>query len=163
MHAFAEWLASTPISIRVQEILWIIPLLQTVHILAIAMVLSATLMVDLRILGFPRTTTVAETVQRFMPWLWTGLALLLGSGLVLIIGEPRRTLDHNPVFMAKMILLALAVALALALQGPLRRNIRPSNNSTQHGKLMSMLAVLSLVLWCSIAVAGRWIAYARAS
>src|SRR4029079_9054776 len=105
MHAFAEWLASTSISIRVQEILGLIPLLQTVHILAIAMVLSAALMVDLRILGFPRTSTLAETVQRFMPWLWTGLALLLASGLILIIGEPRRTLDHNPAFTAKMILL----------------------------------------------------------
>ena len=161
MHAFAEWLASTSISIRVQEILWLIPLLQTVHILAIAMVLSAALMVNLRILGFPRTATLAETVQRFMPWLWTGLALLLASGLILIIGEPRRTLDHNPAFTAKMILLVLAVTLALALQRPLRRDSAQSDNHTQHGKLMNTLAVLSLVLWCSIAVAGRWIAYVR--
>jgi hypothetical protein len=158
MGGFAQWLSSTTLSLRVQEILWLIPLLQTVHILAIAMVLSAVMMVDLRILGFPRTTTMAETVHRFMPWLWTGLGLLLVSGSILIIGEPRRTLDNNPAFVIKLVLIVTAVALTLGLLHPLRRM---SGQGARGTRLVSTLAIVSLTLWCGIAVAGRWIAYMR--
>ena len=41
MIAFAQWLAATHVSSRIQEALWIIPVVQCIHILAISAVLGA--------------------------------------------------------------------------------------------------------------------------
>jgi len=159
MQALAQWLAATPASRGIAGALWLIPVLQAVHILAIAAVLSAVMLVDLRILQVAgRSQTMAETAHRFVPWIWTSLVVLAATGLLLIIGEPKRSL-LNPAFQLKMLLLALAIAVTLAFQISLRRNLALWNDDAPAGRLMSAFAVLTFLLWCAIAVAGRWIAY----
>jgi len=159
MQALAQWLAATPASRGIAGALWLIPVLQAVHILAIAAVLSAVMLVDLRILQVAgRSQTMAETAHRFVPWIWTSLVVLAATGLLLIIGEPKRSL-LNPAFQLKMLLLALAIAVTLAFQISLRRNLALWNDGAPAGRLMSAFAVLTFLLWCAIAVAGRWIAY----
>jgi hypothetical protein len=84
--------------------------------------------------------------------------LLAATGILLIIGEPKRSLP-NPAFQLKMLMLALALAMALAFQASLRPDTR---FWTRNGRrLTPVLAVLVFLLWCAIAVAGRWIAYIR--
>jgi hypothetical protein len=158
MLAFAQWLAATPVSQDIQRALWLIPLLQAIHILAIAMVLSSVAMVDLRILGLTGSQTMTETARRFVPWLWGSLIVLATTGTVLIIGEPKRALP-NPAFQLKMLLLALAVATTIAFEVSLRQSRASWDNGSHRSKLMIVLAVLTFLLWCAIAVAGRWIAY----
>src|SRR5262245_9810978 len=110
MMQFSDWLAQTNASMTIQRQLWIIPLVQTIHILAIAVVLSSVGMIDLKILGLAGgNQTMTETARRFTPWIWTGLAVLLLSGLILIVGEPVRELGVS-VFWVKMGLLLVAVA-----------------------------------------------------
>ena len=158
MQALAQWLASTPASQSIRRALWLIPLLQSVHILAIAMVLSSVAMIDLRILGVGRSQTMVQTARRFVPWLWTGLVLLAATGLALIVGEPERSLP-NAAFQLKMILLALAIALTLVFQLSLRRNTTFWEEKRPGRTVTVVLAIATFVLWCAIAVAGRWIAY----
>jgi hypothetical protein len=158
MQALGQWLAGTPASEAIQRALWLIPLLQTIHILALAIVLSSVAMIELRILGFAPTQTVAQTARRFVPWLWGGLILLALTGLVLIIGEPRRALP-NPAFQLKMLMLALAVAATLTFQVSLRRHASYWDEYPRGKTIASALAVCTFLLWCAIAVAGRWIAY----
>jgi hypothetical protein len=157
MLALAQWLESTSISHHIQTTLWLIPLLQTIHIIAIAMVLSAVLMVDLRILGLGASQTLAQTSARFVPWLWTGLLLLALTGIPLIVGEPKRALP-NPAFQLKMLMLALTIALVLVFQTSLR-HVGFWEGGSPARKLTCGLAVAVFALWCAIAVAGRWIAY----
>ncbi|HKA75176.1 MAG TPA: DUF6644 family protein [Xanthobacteraceae bacterium] len=159
MQALAQWLAATPASRGIAGALWLIPVLQAVHILAIAAVLSAVMLVDLRILQVAgRSQTMAETARRFVPWIWASLIVLAATGLLLIIGEPKRSL-LNPAFQLKMLLLALAIAVTVAFQSSLRRNVASWRDGAPRGVMMSALAVLTFLLWCAIAVAGRWIAY----
>ena len=49
--AFAEWLQTTRLSVTIQSIDWIIPLLQSIHILMIGLVFVSILMIALRVLG----------------------------------------------------------------------------------------------------------------
>jgi hypothetical protein len=159
MQEFADWLAGTAMSLTIQQALWLIPLLQTIHILAIAMVISSVAMVDLRILGIARSQTMAQTAHRFVPWLWSGLVLLALTGAILIIGEPKRSLP-NPAFQIKMLLLALAIVVTLAFQASLRRNSSIWDDASRR-TATSVLALSAFALWCAIAVAGRWIAYIK--
>ena len=104
---------------------------------------------------------MTDTARRFMPWLWTGLVVLASTGVVLIIAEPKRTLDNNLAFDLKMLMLAAAVAVTLAFQMSLSRHLALWEDRPQRRKLLSVFAAFILLLWCAIAVAGRWIAYVR--
>jgi hypothetical protein len=161
MQALAQWLGGTQISHGIQRAIWLIALLQTIHILAIAMVLSSVVMVELRILGVTRSQTMIDTVRRFMPWIWTGLVVLASTGIVLIVAEPKRTLDNNLAFDLKMLMLATAIAVTLGFQTSLSSNLAVWEESPKKRKALSAFALFTLLLWCAIAVAGRWIAYVR--
>jgi hypothetical protein len=148
----AAWLAASPASVAIGGVQWITPLVQSIHILAVAVVMSAVLVTDLRLLGALGRDEGAERVLgRYRGWIWAGLPVLLATGAVLIVGEPQRSL-LNPVFGLKMALLAGAVTLTLAIS---------------RGRAMSLswsvraLALASLALWVGIVFAARWIAYAQ--
>jgi hypothetical protein len=158
MAQFAQWLSATPLSLAVQKYEWLTPLLQTIHILAIAMVLPSAFMIGLRTLGVAASQSVAAVAHRFVPWIWTGLALLTCSGIVLIIGEPQRALV-NPAFQIKMLLVLLAAALTYGFQVSLQTGI--VREQRQIGPMMIGFAVGALLLWCAIAFAGRLIAYTQ--
>src|SRR6266849_7558288 len=88
MGGFAQWLAGTSFSHGVHRTLWLIPVLQSIHILGIAVVLSSVAMIELRIVGVVKSQTMIQTAHRFLQWLWAGLILLASSGILLIVGEP---------------------------------------------------------------------------
>jgi len=91
LTSFAEWLSQTSISLVIQTHEWIIPTIQSIHIVAIGLVVVSVFMIDLRILGWAgRDQSLIETTGRFGPWLTAALCVLLATGVVMIIGEPAR-------------------------------------------------------------------------
>jgi hypothetical protein len=159
MRHFGEWLADTAVSSTIQNVPWIIPAVQTVHILCVALVMAAVFIVDLRILGvLARTQPLSILAHRYLTWIWYLLPVLFLSGAILIIGEPARSL-LNPAFGAKMLLLIVAALLTLSVQRPLRHAAGFWESSPQRRAAAQAIAVLSLVLWTCIVFAGRWIAY----
>lgn len=163
MIEFTQAISQTGLSQFIQQTLWVIPWLQVLHILAIAVVMSSIFMIDMRILNLTGTTqTMTQTAQRFTPWIWWGLLVLLVSGSLLIIGEPRRSLD-NIAFWIKMSLLAVAVTSTLAFQFSLRNRVAFWEEDHEGRAFVRVLAVITFLIWCAIAIAGRWIAYAFVS
>jgi len=159
LHSFSDWLAATPISLFIQTTDWIIPAVQTVHILCIAIVISAVLLVHLHTLGFAmRSQSSAVLAKRFFPWLWWALVVLLISGTILITAEPGRSLP-NTMFQLKMVLVIAAVVLTLLYQRPLLKEADYWEKSSSRRTNASAIAVFSLLVWVGIVFAGRWIAY----
>ncbi|MGZ3275532.1 MAG: DUF6644 family protein [Caulobacteraceae bacterium] len=159
LQQFAAWLSQTPVSQFIQNVLWIIPLVQTIHILAIAAVLSSVAMIDLRIFGFAgRSTTMAETAGRYVPWIWWGLLVLALTGVTLITGEPVRSLT-NPAFQIKMALLAAAIVVTLVFQKTVHDRAGAWDAAPRLSGAVRAAALGTLLLWFAIAVFGRWIAY----
>jgi hypothetical protein len=154
--AFCNWLSNTPLSMAIQNYSWVIPSVQTVHILAIATVMASIVMVDFRLLGVTgRTQTVPEMAQRFLPFVWGAVIVLLITGSLLIIGEPARELTSQ-VFWLKMTLLACVLVLTGAFQYGTSRDGR----FWEKRRVLSWAtAIVSLSLWVSILACGRWIAY----
>jgi len=155
MITFVQWLQGTPISLGVRQISWLIPLMQTLHILANGLVLSAIIMLDLRVWGRSRAEPVAERARRMLHWLWAAMGLLTTTGLVLILGTPRRTL-LDKTFQVKMLILAAAIAATVALALMLRR---ATPDGASAGRMAGTLAAATLLLWLSVTLAGRgrWI------
>jgi hypothetical protein len=162
LSEFSRWLAATPLSHIIQTTKWVIPTLQTVHILSVAVVFSSAVLVDLRLWRLlNRDLPLPEVARRFLPTIWPVLLVLLITGSLLIIGEPRRSL-LNSTFYLKMALLAVAIVFTAWLQWTLSSS--PNFWDKNRGRRMAgqLAATLSIVVWCGILFAGRWIAYTQA-
>ncbi len=167
-----QWLRTTPlteISLGIQktwmskmidEHFWVIPIIQTIHILAIGAVFGAVVMTNLRIFQMAgRSRTMSETVRRFLPWIWWGLLVLLLTGIGMTIGEPVRELT-NPVFWIKMVMIVIGCLISLWFQGSVHRNVALWE-LTHSGRVFIRIGSGAVIaLWCLIMLAGRWIAYA---
>jgi hypothetical protein len=157
----SKWLAATPLSHTIQTTGWIIPTLQTIHILSVAVLFSSAILVDLRIWrALQRDVPLADVARRFLPTIWPVLLILLITGGLLIIGEPRRSL-LNTTFYLKMALLAFAVVLTIGLQWSL--SAAPDFWDKDRGRRVAgrLAATVSILVWCGILFAGRWIAYTQ--
>jgi hypothetical protein len=162
LSEFSKWLAATSLSHVIQTTKWVIPTLQTVHILSVAVVFSAAVLVDLRLWRLlNRDVPLPEVARRFLPTIWPVLLVLLITGSLLIIGEPKRSL-LNSTFYLKMALLAVAIVLTAWLQWSLSSS--PNFWDKNRGRRMAgqFAATLSILVWCGILFAGRWIAYTQA-
>ena len=162
LSEFCKWLAATPLSHTIQAVGWIIPALQTIHILSVAVVFSSAILVDLRIwqlLG--RDVPLPEVARRFLPAIWPVLFILLITGSLLIIGEPRRSL-LNSTFYLKMALLAVAIVLTAGLQRLIASSPDFWDRDLRRRTMGRLAATFSIVVWCGILFAGRWIAYTQA-
>lgn len=156
---FCNALSLTPMSMLFQNISWIIPLTQTFHILAIAVVLGSIGLIDLRMLGLAgRSQSISSMTNRLVPGIWVALVVLLITGAVLAIAEPVRSLA-NPAFQLKMLMLLVVIALTMFLQRAIRRDVAFWELSPQRRLTAKLTAVVSLLLWLGIIFAGRWIAY----
>jgi hypothetical protein len=159
LDSFCKWLAASAVSQTIQSVEWVIPTVQTIHILAVAAVMSSVLFINLRLLGLgARELTIASAAKRFLPFIWWPLPILLATGATLIVAEPARALQ-NPVFLLKMGLLIAAMAITLASQIPLQRDATFWDRDAGRRRAAGLIAVASLPLWIGIVFAGRWIAY----
>jgi hypothetical protein len=156
---FINWLSQTPLSLAIQVHDWVIPTVQSIHIVAIGVVLASVFMIDLRILGWAGLDqTLSDTTSRFGPWLSAALCVLLATGVLMVIGEPARELLAFS-FWLKMFLVAIGTVVAAAFQIALRRNELHWEKSLIHRWSIKSFAILTLLIWLGIVILGRLIAY----
>jgi hypothetical protein len=156
MHGFTEWIYGTALSSAIRDNSWVVPVVQSIHIIAIAAVVGCALVTELRIVGAVAADESMEVVaQRYLPWMWRALAVLFATGLVMIIGEPERTLS-NVIFWIKMALVSAGVLASLGLRKPLLRPSNPTGEAPAKAVAWSLLA-----LWVAVIFCGRWIAYSN--
>lgn len=152
VETFSEWLSATPVSQFIQVTTGVIPTLQTIHIICVSVLFAGALMVDLRVLGAGlRSETLDAVARRFIPSIWVCIVILLATGALLIIAEPARTLG-NLSFYIKLVAIFVAILVTLWLRS-FARGSRPVTG------LPAAAAVLSILLWMVVIVAGRYIAY----
>jgi hypothetical protein len=152
---FCAYLENTPLALAIQDSFWAVPIMQTVHILAISALLIAMLMINLRVLNIAsKSDSISVVISRYNRIVWFALPVLLISGSILIVGEPARSLA-NPAYQLKMVMLLAAIVITFSIQKMGSTN--PSLMQAQGD--IKVLALFSLLLWFGIVACGRWIAY----
>lgn len=157
---FIAWLGATALSEWLKEVTWIVPAVQSVHILGIGVVLSCSVIIALRLIGVnARHLHIFTLNERLIPATWWALLLLAITGAALIVAEPTRTLN-NPYFFAKMGCLIALIPLARWFQLNVRK--RPNYWATEGAPSPAVLPAvgLGMVLLVAVIFCGRWIAYA---
>jgi hypothetical protein len=160
LNNFALWLSATFPSVFIQtHESWMIPVIQTVHIVGIGLAVGSALMITLRVLRWAGTDqTLLETQRRFGPWLTGALWLLLASGGLLIVAEPIRELITFS-FWLKMACVATLAIIATVFQRSVRERGPQWELTLMKRQSVRLAAMLTFVLWGCIIILGRLIAY----
>jgi hypothetical protein len=154
MVELASWLASLPVGQALRRLNWLVPWLQIIHILANGIILSAVVMIDMRVWGISRSQSSVAMARRFQGWIWAGLVLLTVSGIALLLYAPRRLLI-DVTFQVKMAVMGLAIAATVALLLALRPDRDGVARDAGGLKLAGLLGALTLALWIGVTLAGR--------
>lgn len=158
MHEWLVWLESTAVSTWVRESgsLWAYPMVLTAHTVGMSLLVGASAVIDLRLLGVAAMAPLGPLAVVFRA-LWTGAALSLISGL-LLFGADASTKGATTIFFVKLAFIAggMVVAWRLARVFAAIGSIADPEASPGRTRL---LAVLSLLLWTAAITAGRFMAY----
>ena len=154
-----EWLANTRGSIALHESLYMYPLVESVHVWALALFLGFTMLLDLRLLGLVlRTMPVSQVVVRLRPGMLIGFAVMLVTGSLLFYAIPVRSYQ-SVFFRAKLIMLILAGLNAFVFHNGIYRKVRHWDGAVITPKEARRAGLVSLVMWTCIVLSGRMIAY----
>ncbi len=157
----ATWLQSTSLSVAIQSHGWVVPTLQSLHILMIGVVFISIVMIALRVLGRVRADEpIAAVWGRFAPFLWGGVALMVVTGVLLTLSEPVREF-MTLSFRLKMGLLVVGVVSAAAFGRSVRSTVRVGGVEQEppFPARVRFAAVATMLLWLMIILLGRAIAY----
>jgi uncharacterized membrane protein len=159
LTALSDSLAASGLSIWLASQSWTVPMLQSIHIIAIAVILFSLAMLDLRLAGLlGRERSLSGQTLRLYPWIWGALAVLVTTGILQIMAEPAREL-LNWIFWTKMGLIVTAVLLTAPLR-KLVENCPYRELAPRRQAILRTCGLVSLTLWVLIVTCGRWIAYA---
>jgi hypothetical protein len=144
--AFAQWAMSSSMAY---------PVANTVHVLALVMLLGGIGLVDLRVLGLFRRLPLGPLADALIPVAAAGVLILTASGSVLFAADAK-ALAESGTFRTKLVLIAIGIA-----NVALFRWLHGGRMPDPPPLAAKALALASLLLWISIAVAGRMIAYSE--
>jgi hypothetical protein len=162
-------LEQTDFSTWLRESDWGYPVVLCVHAVGMGMVVGITWMYCARILGYAKSFPLAG-FDRLFGLAWFGFAINAISGVLLLIGEPRR-LAAAPAFWIKIVLIVFAGlalwALSKALHGAFEHadaHDLPAPNGAIAGDVVitssaRIAAICSIVFWVAAITAGRIIGY----
>ena len=138
---------------------WLFPTIESFHIVGLTLVVGSIMWFDFRLLGFAKRDSVVEVAKKMFPVTWIGFSIAMITGGFLFASEAVMCYG-NIAFRLKMLMLVLIGVNGLAYELITHRNVKQWDvaSSTPFGAKLT--AVVSLLLWCGVICAGRWIAYA---
>ena len=151
---FFEWCETVWLGRAVVGSLWLFPVIEAVHLLALSVLGGAVLIVDLRLLGLGlKHRTPEELWREAKPWMIGALAGLIATGIPLFLSEALKCY-YNDAFWVKMTTLPIAILFAFTIRA---RAIPESVRNT--ARRQALVGALSIALWVTVAAAGRWIGF----
>ncbi|WP_457299038.1 DUF2214 domain-containing protein [Phyllobacterium sp. P5_D12] len=152
LQALSEWPGA--VMLRRFQIAYL--LVNAAHILSIGLVLGAIITLDLRILGLFRQYPIGALGPPLSRVAATGVVIAILTGLMLFSVRPIAYI-HNPAFLIKVGIVGLGIANALLLNQ--NRHWRLALMNKEPSRRVQLSAFLSMALWVSAIIAGRWIGF----
>jgi hypothetical protein len=153
MSAFAQWVTVSR---------WAYPTFLTAHGLGMAVVVGLTVMIGLRVFGFPKEVPLAAYCKT-VPLGIAAFVVNAASGTALFVADAS-TLSRNPSFIIKIIAIVVGLIVLRAFyKGPLKaaqRQALAGGGEYQPSQSDKVLAAVAIAIWLvAVIVSGRLIAY----
>jgi putative copper export protein len=153
MLSFFQSLNDLQLSSTIRESIWISPVVNVLHLLALVIFAGAILIVDLRLLGRgAREQPVAQVARDAQPWVIVGFLGLLVTGIPQLISNAMREY-YSAFFWFKMEVMALALIYTFTL----RRKVTQADEARVGPFWSKVVGLVSIVLWACVAIPARLI------
>ncbi|MGA3044296.1 MAG: DUF6644 family protein [Bryobacteraceae bacterium] len=153
--SFFTWCENSSLGEAIRDSRWLFPAIESVHLLGLAVIGGAVILVNLRLLGFGvRRQPAAQLWRDTWPWLVGSLAVMLTSGMLLFASEATKLYYHG-AFWVKMISLLLAMLFTFTVM----RSVALADPGRLRPLWGRAAAVISMLLWSTVGVCGRWIGF----
>jgi hypothetical protein len=153
---FLRWLQGTRVAVAVSEV-WF-PLVESLHVITMAIVSGTIFIVDTRLIGLTSTRLPFSYVsERMLPWTWGAFACSVVTGTLLFMSNATGYYDNTP-FRLKMALLLLAGLNMLYFQSTTFRGVS-AWDSGRPPTAARLAGLISIGLWGGVIGLGRWIGF----
>jgi len=160
MGSLFNTLQNSEIAMAIQESIWMFPTLETIHVLAIAIVFGTITAVDLRLIGWAwRDRSVTVVSEEILPITWIAFSIALLSGTFLFVS---RANDYAALFSFRMKFAAIALAglnMAVFQFSTLRQVADWDHDAKALPRSAKAAGAVSLLLWITVLAFGRWIGF----
>ena len=133
------------------------PIVETAHILGVAVLVGAIILLDLSLLGWGRHGRPDLLLRQAVPVAAAGLLLAATTGFALFSAQATDYIG-NPVFLTKQTLILLGLANIIWFHLSPGRDA-PSWPAARPPRSVRVAALASALIWIGVLVCGRMIAY----
>jgi hypothetical protein len=149
--ALFRWCENTAIGAALRNSRWMFPAVEAGHLIALAVIGAAVLIVDLRLLGLGlRRRSVAEVAVGAQPLLMCSLVVMLITGYMLFTTQALRYY-YNAAFWFKMIALFFAVLFTFTV----RRRVVMADQERVGPIWSRVVALASMALWSGVGIGAK--------
>jgi len=146
---------NSPLGEAIRASNWLFPVIESFHLLGLAVIGGAVLILDLRLLGLGLTRQPTDRIWRdTRPWLLSSLTVMILSGLLLFTSEATKLYYHE-AFWVKMISLLLSIIFTFTIA----RRTALADPKRVSPLWRRVVALVSIVLWSGVGMGGRWIGF----
>lgn len=157
--AFLQSLEASALATRIRDALWLFPLIESTHVVSLALVFGTIAIIDLRLLGVASTQRPFQRMaSEILKWTWGAFALTVLTGTLMFITNARVYYD-NVFFRTKMLLLLLAGVNILIFELTAGRTIHRWDKDRSAPPVGKAVAALSLAIWIGVICMGRMIGF----
>lgn len=153
-----RWLQDLNFPTQIRESDWLFPTIETVHVLALVLVVGSIMTVDLRLLGVAnKERPFSQVAAEMLPWSWRAFGVAAVAGFLMFSSKALTYYGDIP-FRIKMLCLVLAgINMALFHSVGTRRLAEWDNGKPPWPARIA--GGTSLLLWILIVASGRWVGF----
>ena len=156
---WCQWLEQTPLAIAISESVWLFPIIEGSHILALPLSVGMMLMFDLRLLGLAfQGGSAARLMHDVVRWSKVGFAVMFITGALLFMTHASQAYE-NAFFLTKLALLLVLGVNAAVFQIAFYPKMAQWEAGSGTPRGARVCGGLSLVLWLGVIICGRTMAY----
>ncbi|MEO8467235.1 MAG: DUF6644 family protein [Gammaproteobacteria bacterium] len=156
MLSFFQWIEATSLAMTINNSKYAFALIESFHLLSLAIIGGAVLVVDARLLGLGfRNQKVSEVAAAARPWLIGSLIGILLTGVLMFSSLAAGKYYYNPGFWWKMYFLAAAIVFTFAVRQPYVMRASAVSGTPR----AAVIAIVSTGLYLGVAVFGRAIGF----
>jgi hypothetical protein len=151
-----QWIEATSLAMTINNSKYAFALIESFHLLALAVIGGAVLVVDARLLGLGfRNQKVSEVAAAARPWLIGSLVGILLTGFLMFSSLAAGKYYYNPGFWWKMYFLAAAIVFTFAVRQPYAMRADAESGTPK----AMLIAIVSTGLYLGVAIFGRAIGF----
>jgi len=153
---WAQALQDSSFAAAIRSGAYVYPFVNILHVLGVGLIVGSILALDFRILGFARSVSAEGASQLLTPFAVAGLVIAIPSGFALYASDAV-SLSQNNVMWTKLVLIVFGIGNAVLFRK--LWNLHLADWERNATALARSQAILSILIWISVPVLGRLVAY----